>query len=63
MNDTDRETRIRAALARYEAKQSKRNAVKLFSVDKYEPERERAIKVIGRSNTKKTQEGHEGEKP
>ncbi|MDO9229961.1 MAG: hypothetical protein Q7U03_10400 [Syntrophales bacterium] len=40
-----RRERIKAALARYEkngkAKRGKRKAVKLFSVDRYEPQRER----------------------
>ena len=51
--EADRRERINAALARYEAanhkrKRSKRKAVKLFSVDKYEPERERAINTAER---------------
>jgi hypothetical protein len=47
MNDMTRKERIKAALARFEAsgktKRGKRKAVKLFSLYRYEPRRERAI--------------------
>jgi hypothetical protein len=50
MNGTTREERIKGAVEKYltnQAKQGKRGrkwkAVKLFSIDRYEPQRERAI--------------------
>lgn len=45
--EADRRERIEAALARFEAsgkaKRGKRKSVKLFSVERYEPQGERAI--------------------
>lgn len=45
--EADMRERIKEALARYEtsgkAKRGKRKSVKLFSVDRHEPRRERAI--------------------
>ncbi|MFH2119844.1 MAG: hypothetical protein ABIJ25_05540 [Pseudomonadota bacterium] len=55
--EANRREHILKALARYEAsgkaKRSKRKTVKLFSVDRYEPERERAIiqRKIGNNGT------------